>query len=224
MTPGRWLAWRRAVLPICLVLLFVAACNEEEQQLQPLPDGDVPIEYDRKAIREANVVLHSCGVRRGTIQVAELMLHYEQVVMLDGLTALYKGLHICALQAKGDCDKVRACYGVKTNKDGVEACNSSYQGACDGDVARYCEAADKMIVSIDCKAGGMTCHTDSHGHPFCGAGACTKDGEIKCEGTVKKTCNGSGWDLEHCELYELTCGLDRDSLLDCIGTGKECKG
>jgi len=201
------------------LLLMVAACSGQEQQ--PAPDGDVPVEYARKTILEACVALHSCGLRRGAIRVSECMLHYERVIMLGGLTGLHKGLHLCALQARGDCSKVQACLGVQ-DKDGE--CSSSYPGGCDGEVARYCESGDKKIVRLDCKAAGLTCHTDRDGHPFCGVGACSKDGDKICQGTVLKTCAATGWQVEHCELYDFGCGLDRDKLTNCIGTGKECGG
>jgi hypothetical protein len=203
------------------VYLFSCSGGDGKQEPPPGSDSSItkPAEYTRATIVEACVAMHSCGIKRLS-RVADCIRHYENVVMYGGLADLYKALHLCVLDAKGDCPKAQACFGAEAN----EPCDMTYKPGCDGDTMRYCELGDKRIYHIDCSAAGLVCATDPDGNPFCAHGNCTTDGEVKCAGTQKQICVGTGVQVEVCELYTFTCGPDRDKQLDCIGTGKECEG
>lgn len=184
------------------------------------PDTFVDPPYTRQAILEACVRMHSCGVERLT-RVADCLTHYEDVLRMAGMTELYKSIHRCVNRAGGDCTKVRSCFG-STPSD--PPCDSTYAAGCEGTVRRYCDLADKRIYRVDCAAGRLSCVTDDKGAPFCGAGKCTTSSEVKCDAHRKLTCIGTGLQIEQCDEIQLTCGLNRDKLYDCIGTGKLCSG
>jgi hypothetical protein len=141
--------------------------------------------------------------------------------MMSGQTELYKALHLCVNAAGGDCTKVLACFGAEATD---EECAIGYAAGCDGNVRRYCDLGDRRVYRIDCAAGGLACAVDDQGEPYCGAGPCTTADEVRCDGTRRLSCLGSGLQIEQCDVIQLGCGLNADGIYDCIGTGKECEG
>ncbi len=211
-------------LVACALLSLPAGCDESggggdttpEVDASTLPSGPLT----RAEIIEAAIRMHSCEINKGQVRISGYLNQYDEVYLPDGLAEMWKTIYRCVNAAKGDCKQALACF----KSDNEKTCDNSYEAVCDGDVLRTCDLGDKRVYEYDCAAGGLTCVKDAQGRPFCGAGPCTKDGEVKCDGERRLACNGTGYEIEECTLLSLTCGLDRDGVFDCIGTGKECKG
>jgi hypothetical protein len=192
-----------------------------ESSKSPGTDAPPSVSWSRQALIEACVRMHSCGVERLT-RVDECISKYEEVIVPNGQAALARAQHLCVNRAGGDCAAVRACFGASASDP---ECDASYPAGCDGEVRRYCDLKDKRIYRIDCQAGSLRCGLDSADQPFCGAGPCASSTEVRCDGELRRlACNGQGLQIKQCDWIGLKCGLDREQKLDCIGTGKECKG
>jgi hypothetical protein len=207
--------------PAIALVVALSGCSDDGGGTTPADtDGAKQTDYTRQSILDACVRMHSCGVERLT-RVSDCMKRYEDVMMITGQAEVYKTLHLCVNQAGGDCTAVLKCFGSEP-KD--PACDNTYAAGCDGNVRRYCDLGDKRIYRIDCSAGNLICALDDKGRPYCAGDRCTKPGEVKCAGTRKLACLGTGMQIEQCDVIQLICGINRDGVHDCIGTGKECKG
>ena len=218
----RTLARRLALGGALVVLLSVSwGCGSSTKK-----DDEGDVKYTRQSMIDACLRMHSCGVFQLTA-VHNCIQNYDtREVIPQGQKALYKHLHQCVNKAKGDCTAVRACFG---NKAGDLKCDVKYEDSCDGEVRRFCDLLDKRVYRIDCSKGGLKCSLDSKGSAFCGAGPCQQDGKAIKKGcrandTQFVYCQGGGLMIKQCDWNSLTCGLDRENNLDCVGTGKECKG
>jgi hypothetical protein len=206
-----------------IVVVALSACSDDENgggSTPPDTDAAKQTDYTRESILEACVRMHSCGVERLT-RVSDCMKRYEDILLMTGQAELAKTLHLCVNQAGGDCKAVLKCFGSEpTDPD----CDNTYAAGCDGDVRRYCDLGDKRIYRVDCSAGGLICALDDQGRPYCAGDKCVTPGEVKCAGTRKLACLGTGMQIEQCDVIQLTCGINRDGVNDCIGPGKECEG
>ena len=215
---------RTLALPLALggALVLMVGCGDSSGKTVDDPE----VKYTRQSMIDACLRMHACGVFQLTA-VHNCIQNYDtRDVIPQGKEALYKHLHQCVNKGKGDCKAIRECFG---NKASDLACDGKYTDVCDGDVRRFCDLLDKRIYRIDCNKGGLKCSLDSQGAAFCGAGPCESNGktikkECQNNNTQMVYCQGQGLMIKQCDWKNLTCGLDRDKNLDCVGTGKECKG
>lgn len=217
----RWPGLGRAVIAFGAAALLVACHGGDGGDQKPDDDGGgSTITYDRAAVTRAYVVMHSCGVEQKN-GIATYLRDYESIVMYGGMVDLVKAQHLCVLKAGGDCAKVLDCFGSKPSDP---ECDMSYKGTCEGNTRVFCDLAGKRIYRHDCAAGGMVCATDGQGEPFCAEGSCSEAGKSICKGDRRLVCNGNGYQVEACDVFQLRCALNRDKIYDCTGTGKQCKG
>jgi hypothetical protein len=208
----------------CVLVVSLLSCSNGSPS--PTPDAGSKSEgtaarlFTRESILEACVRIHSCGVEK-LARVPDCILRYEGVHQMTGQAALYETLYTCVNTSGGDCEKVLACFGVSSSDKG---CDKAFKEQCEGTARRYCELGAKKIHRVDCAAGGLTCLLDSNGMTFCGARPCSAPGEVICDGRRKLTCQGAGYQVYECEVYGLDCGLNKDGVMDCVGTGPECDG
>ena len=213
----------RLLLPGVLALAL-AGCSDGTG------GGQTSTEWTRQTMVDACVRMHSCGIFSVT-EVYTCITDFEETKATPtGTAELYKKRHACVNAAAGDCDDIRACFGGKKwdlEKLGPE-CDSTYKASCDGTKMRVCDALNKRIYAVDCEEAGLTCATDTNGTPFCSAGPCTNpkknDNTCSTDKTQNWACAGGGLQIKQCDWLSLSCGKDRDGIIDCVGTGKECKG
>jgi hypothetical protein len=219
---SRSLLFKVLLLNLLAAGLIWLSCGGEEGGGSDEPEAT----WDRAALLDACVRMHSCGVFQLT-HVHQCIYRFEmQDIMWDGKAPMYKKLHLCVNKAKGNCTAVRACFGAKAEDPICDNNENQYQGSCNGEVAQFCDTGDKRIYRIDCAAGGLKCALDARGEPFCGAGPCSTPTQSECrlKNTQKVHCNGEGLQIKYCDWLGLTCGKDSTGKLDCIGRGKACSG
>jgi hypothetical protein len=214
----------RPMLPGVLALAMFAGCSDGSGA-----SGQTSKEWTRQTMVDACVRMHSCGVFSVTDVYTCITDFEETKATTTGTAAMYKKRHACVNVAAGDCDAIRACFGAKKwdlDKMGPE-CDSTFVASCEGTKMRACDSLNKRIYVLDCSEAGLSCATDGNGTPFCSAGPCTatkKGNTCSDDKTQRYTCAGNGLQIKQCDWLSLSCGKDRDGKIDCVGTGKECKG
>ena len=214
-----WLTVKLVPLGLLAAMVLPVGCGNSDEG--PTQTEEPP--YNRESMIQACARMHSCGVFRLT-HVNTCIHDYEsRVAVPAGQAKLYEGLHKCVNKAKGDCAKVRKCFG---NTMDMPECNSGYAAGCDGDVKRWCDTGDKRIYAVDCSKGGLKCTLDKYGQPFCGAGSCPSATYSGCSADKKQylACNGKGLQVEQCDRIGLACGKDSTGNWGCVATGKACSG
>ncbi len=100
----------------------------------------------------------------------------------------------------------------------TEECgDATFEGACEGDVAVWCE--DGVRVTVDCAATDRACGDDGTGlmrcvDPAMPCGDATFEGA--CEGDVAVWCEDEALVREDCSVAGLVCGDDGSGLMRCI--------
>ncbi|MBW2734869.1 MAG: hypothetical protein JRH20_20995 [Deltaproteobacteria bacterium] len=154
-----------------------------------------PSLIEREALTRACVSSAACGVQqRPSVEVC--VDFYFNVQVPSGLGRTTSELYRCVLEAQGDCERVRGCFGPD------ESCDQSYQGHCEGARAFSCDLLDKRVYGVDCGRSGLSCSEGIHSF----AAECRCDDDFaRCEGGWALRCSGGQVQSEHCAAEGKGC-------------------
>jgi hypothetical protein len=154
----------------------------------------------------------ACGVRPYP-RIANCVDAYYNLHVTLGVGPVYDAIYRCANAARGDCEKIFACYGANR---AAGRCDTTFAARCDGDTAVSCDTLAGRVLSYDCSAAKLGCMVKAGGsfEATCTTGACS--GGAICDAGRALGCRDGMAEVEDCPAQGLACSEGR-----CVGESSE---
>jgi hypothetical protein len=153
----------------------------------------------------------ACGVRPYP-RIANCVDAYYNLHVSLGVGPVYDAIYRCVNAARGDCEKIFACYGANR---AAGRCDTTFAGRCDGDVAVSCDTLAGRVLSYDCSAAKLSCMVQGGSfEATCTTGGCS--GAATCDGGRALGCNNGIVEVDDCKAQGLACSDGR-----CVGESSE---
>lgn len=178
----------------------------------------------RNEALRACLAADACGVMRFLYASLCVEANWDQQYH-TGTVPIWNRIYQCVLQNLGDCEAIGACFGGGA---APQACSSTGDGYCDGNVRYYCDTFDQKLYAQDCSIANQVCvmaqMSPTVQAPVCAQGPCdTGSNPTECRGNLLYNCDQGAYVIRDCSALGLVCGdAAMGSNQTCVGEGAAC--